>query len=173
MNNKDSLSDLHNVAIDVITMKNLASYKGLLVLSFTFLLTLNLSHLLFLIFLTFYFLDFATGIFASKIEAKKQGKEQLYWIESSKVFRGVVKFLVYLQIISLTLALQKMLLDSEFIIHSKLIPLSPLQLVLCVCIASEFISNLENAKRCGIDFIGNFTNFAKSIWNLIKAIKNN
>lgn len=168
---KEQIADFHNVALDVITLKNVIQPKGLVVLSISFLTAMKLSDLLFVIFVAFYLLDFFSGSIASRIEDKEKGIESVYWVKSDKIMRGIIKFVVYLQIIILSMVAQKMIVNPEFVIHSSLMPLSLIQITLCVCITSEFVSNLENAKRSHFDLIGGLQGFIKTIWKIIRNIK--
>lgn len=169
---KVQIQEFHDVAMNVITLKNIMSPRGLIIFIMTLISSLKLSHLLLGAFICFYLFDFVTGTIASRIESKKEQKETLYWIQSGKIMRGIIKFVVYIQILVFSLILEKMLINSTFTLHSSLIPLTIFQIALCVCVASEFVSNLENAKRAEFDLIAMFKGFIKSIWSLIATAKN-
>lgn len=168
---KEQIADFHNVAVDIITLKNVINPKGIMILAISFFTALKLSDLLFVIFISFYLLDFGTGMIASRIEAKEKEVQPPYWIESGKIMRGIIKLVVYLQIILLSFVAEKMIVKTEFVLHDSMLPLSLTQIVLCVCITSEFVSNLENAKRSHFDIIGSLQNFIKTIWKTINNIK--
>lgn len=168
---KVQIQEFHDVAMNVITLKNIMSPRGLIIFIMTLISSLKLSHLLFGAFLMFYLLDFVTGAIASRIEAQEKGSKPLYWIQSGKIMRGIIKFVVYIQIIVGSYILQRIFVDSTLLLHSKIIPLSIVEVALCVCVASEFVSNLENSKRAKFDIIAGIQGFFKSIWSLINTIK--
>lgn len=179
---KTIISQYHNeVVVDVLTFKNLFhSLKSIPALMFGFYIALNLSELLVTVFIAFYFLDFFTGILATMVEIKKAPelfkerstrKPKGYWVESDRIIRGIVKAVVYLQIIGLTLVITSVLKVQDYELHGLLIPLTPIQIVLVLCTSSEFVSNLENSKRAGFDIIGMLGNGAKNLWNLRSLIK--
>jgi len=60
----------------------------------------------------------------------------------------------------------------EIVLHEKIIPLTPLQVLLVLCIASELVSNLENAKRSGLDIVKVFTDTIKQLFSIRNIIKN-
>jgi len=153
---------MRDVVYSVLTFKNLLDWRSLPALIVGFWLALSLSELLFTVFITFYLLDYLTGIIASvvelrknplKLERRKRRKGRLYWISSSRLVRGLVKLLVYFQLLLVVVVLTHILDFREFVLHPKIIPLTPMQVLLVLFIASEFVSNLENAKRSGFDLV--------------------
>jgi len=153
----------HEVVYNVLTFKNLLDWRSLPALIVGFWLALSLSELLFTVFIIFYLLDYVTGIIASvvelrknplRLERRKRRKGRLYWVSSSRLIRGLVKLLVYFQLILVVVVLSHLLHFKEIVLHEKIIPLTPLQVLLVLCIASELVSNLENAKRSGFDLVG-------------------
>lgn len=168
------IKEFHNVALDVITLKNLFSLKGFVVLLLTLISSAKLHNLLLIIFVFLYLMDFCTGVLASVIESNGKPKDEnkrLFWLDSKKIMRGVVKLLVYLQIITLSFVTQKMLVKPNFVIHELFLPLSVVELTLSVCIASEFVSNLENAKRAGFDIVSKLTDIWVQVCGVVTSIK--
>jgi len=153
----------HQVVYNVLTFKNLLDFRALPMLVIGCFIALSLSEILFTVFIIFYLLDYATGILASVVELRKNPlqlarrklrKGKLYWIESQKIIRGLVKLLIYFQLMLAVWVLTYILDFKEFVLHEKIIPLTPVQVLLVLCIASELVSNLENAKRSGFDLVG-------------------
>lgn len=66
----------------------------------------------------FYLLDFATGTIAFKVEAKEKENKSIYWVESGKIMRGIIKLVVYFQIILLSFVAEKILVKSEFVVQT-------------------------------------------------------
>ena len=54
---------------------------------------------------------------------------------------------------------------------SSFIPLSLFEIMICLCIIAEFVSNLENGKRVGFDIIKTIQDTIKKVWNITKLIK--
>jgi len=159
----ESIKEFHQeIVYNVLTLKNVFDWRSLPALVGGFWLALSLSELLFTVFVIFYLLDYLTGILASivelrknplKLERRKRRKGNMYWIESGKLIRGLVKMLVYLQLILAVVVLTYILDLEHIVLHERIIPLTPLQVLLVLFIASEFVSNLENAKRSGFDLV--------------------
>jgi len=158
-----SIREFHQeVVYNVLTFRNILDWRSLPALVVGFWLALSLSELLFTVFVIFYLLDYLTGILASivelrknplKLERRRRRKGRLYWIESGKLIRGLVKMLVYMQLILAVVVLTYILDLEHIVLHERIIPLTPLQVLLVLFIASEFVSNLENAKRSGFDIV--------------------
>lgn len=168
------------VALDVISLKNIINPKAVIPAITTFFLALNTPEILLVVFLFFYFLDFFTGIIASRYEMKKNPevaaerkgrKGGLYWVESERVVRGIVKLIIYSQILIIAGIASRLLENKYFILHSSFIPLSLFEIMICLCIIAEFVSNLENGKRVGFDIIKTIQDTIKKVWNIIKLIK--
>lgn len=178
---KLQLLEYHNdVVVNILTFKNLFDVRAIPALIASVFLALNFSEMLFSIFLFFYLLDYPTGILASIVELKKnpeklaekrERKTKGYWIESDRIIRGIVKAIIYIQVISLAYIATEMLNVKEIVVHSSISALTPIQILLIICIASEFVSNLENGKRAGFDLIGIITTGIKKIWNIRTLIK--
>lgn len=160
--------------------KNVFKPLAIIPLAISSFIAVNVSHLLLLTFVVFYLLDFVTGTFATRVEIKKdpekykalkERKGKAYWIESERIVRGIVKAIIYLQLIILAAVATKLLGQKYFQLHPTLIPLSLFQLLLILCITAEFVSNLENAKRAGFDVVGLLANWIKKIWSLTRLIK--
>jgi len=159
----DSIKEFHrDVVYDVLRLKNVFDWRSLPALFGGFWVALSLSELLFSVFIVLYLLDYVSGILASvvelrknpiRMERRKKRKGRMYWIESGKLIRGLVKLLVYFQLILVVSVLTHLLNFKEIVFDERIIPLTPLQVLLVLCIASEFVSNLENAKRSGFDII--------------------
>jgi len=152
----------HEIVYNILTLKNVFDWRSVPALVCGFWVALSLSEMLFTVFIVLYLLDYLTGILASVIELKKnplklerrrQRKGRMYWVSSSRLIRGLVKLLVYLQLILVVSVLTHILNFGEIVLHERVIPLTPVQVLLVLCIASEFVSNLENAKRSGFDVV--------------------
>lgn len=178
---REQLLDFHhNIAVDILTFKNLFTYQAIIPLMLSSLVAVKFSNLLIFFFFIFYLLDFITGIFATRVEIKKdprkyetlrERKGRAYWIESERIVRGIVKMIVYIQLIILAGLATLLFEDKYFKIHESLIPISIFQLMLVLCITAEFVSNLENSKRAGFDVIDLVSKGIKNIWSITKLIK--
>jgi|GEM_PF-6838006 len=177
-----SVKEFHQeVVYSVLTFKNLLDFRAVPMLVIGCFLALSLSELLFTVFLIFYLLDYVTGILASVVELKKnplqfvrtkRKKGKMYWVSSSSLMRGLVKLLVYFQLL-LVVWVFTYLLDFEYIrLHQKIIPLTPLQVLLVLFIASELVSNLENCKRAGFDLVGLIKEWVVKVLELKNGFKN-
>lgn len=174
------VGEYHNeVVLNIITFKNVFDLRAIPAIILGYFLALNFSQMLLTAFLLFYVMDYATGILATIIELKKEPeklaerrerKPKGYWIESDRIIRGIVKMLIYLQILMFTYVFTFILKSKEIAIHSSIIDLNLIQIVLILCIASEFVSNLENAKRAGFDVVGIIGIGIKKVWNIKNLI---
>jgi len=177
-----SIKEFHqDVVYSILTLKNVFDLRSLPAIVCGFWLALSLSELLFTVFVVFYLLDYLTGIIASVVELRKnplqlarrkRRKGNLYWIESQKIIRGLVKLLIYFQLLVAVWVLTYILDFEEFVLHEKVIPLTPVQVLLVLCIASELVSNLENVKRSGFDLVAVFTDTIKRLLSIKNIIKN-
>lgn len=175
------IGEYHNeVVLNIITFKNVFDLRAIPAIILGYFLALNFSQMLLTAFLLFYAMDYATGILATIIELKnepeklaerRERKPKGYWIESDRIIRGIVKMLIYLQILMFTYVFTFILKAKEIAIHSSIIDLNLIQIVLILCIASEFVSNLENAKRAGFDVVGIISIGIKKVWNIKNLIK--
>jgi|GEM_PF-1433035 len=130
-----SIREFHQeVVYNVLTFRNILDWRSLPALVGCFWLALSLSELLFTVFVIFYLLDYLTGIFASivelrknplKLERRRKRKGKMYWIESGKLIRGLVKMLVYLQLILAVVVLTYILDLEHIVLHERIIPLTP------------------------------------------------
>jgi hypothetical protein len=177
---KTQLLEFHGIASDIFTFKNVFTPSAIVPLIFSGILALNFSNLLLLFFLIFYFLDFATGILATTIEIKnnpdkyaelKERKGKVYWIESERIVRGIVKMVIYIQLILLSNLITVAIDNKQFQLHQSVIPLSIYEIMLCLCITAEFVSNLENSKRAGFDIIQLLSDGFSKFWRIFRVIK--
>lgn len=144
----------------------------LLIPSISIALLTNLQLLLLMMLSAFIF-DFITGIYASYIEKKQSNdKVKVYWIESAKLRRSVVKATSYMLFIAGVFVFEKLF----FIKQLKFTSISEKEftittIAVAFCFAIEFFSILENLKRSGFDLLGQFKSGAKKVHGLIKTAK--
>lgn len=178
---REQLLDFHHdIVVNILTFKNLFTYQAIIPLTLSSLVAVKFSNLLIFFFFVFYLLDFITGTFATRVEIKKdpdkyerlkERKGRAYWIESERIVRGIVKMIIYIQLIILA-GLATLLFENRYFkIHESLIPISIFELMLVLCITAEFVSNLENSKRAGFDVIDLISKGIKNIWSITKLIK--
>lgn len=178
---KAQISEYHTeVAYNVLTLKNVFDLRAIIPLIITFFLAMKVWQLLAFTGVAFYFLDFITGALATQSEYKKspekyeeavKRKGKLYWVESDRIVRGIVKGSIYFVIIITSVVLTVLLNNKAFELHATIIPLSPFEISLILINVSEMVSNLENGKRAGFDLVGKIKNFFLMIWNIKNVIK--
>jgi phage-related holin len=132
----------------------------------------NLQIIL-LLMLIAYIVDFLTGILASWMEHKKGNEKiKVYFIESAKLRKSVIKAICYMLFIAGVYLFEKAFFIKTIAITSisdKELTITSIAVVFCFVI--EFFSILENLKRSGFDLIGQFKGGAKKIHSLIKSVK--
>ncbi len=178
---KEQVLDYHtDVAHNVLSLKNIFDLRAIIPLILSFLMALHFWQLLALSATFFYFLDYLTGGLATQIEYKSnpekykesvKRKGKLYWLESDRIVRGIVKASIYLIIITVSVLLTVLLKDKQFQFHDGIIPLTPFEISLILINVSEIVSNLENSKRAGFDLVGGLEKGIKKFWNIRSLIK--
>lgn len=119
-------------------------------------------------------LDFVTGMIGSYVEFKNgtATKPKVYFIESSKIRKSIVKSVSYLLLIVLV-ALFEIAFFTVNIPRLSEITLSRsltgVEITIGICFLIEFWSILENFKRAGVDIIGKVA----AVFNKIKSAKDN
>jgi hypothetical protein len=131
--------------------------------------TVQLSLIFLFVAFTF---DFMTGIFASWSEWKnKKLKVNTYLIESVKLRKSIGKAITYMAVISFTYGLELLFFIKSFNVSVSDKEITITLVAVGVCIAIEFFSVLENAKRSGFDLIAKINSVAKSVWKIIRNVK--
>ncbi len=117
-------------------------------------------------------LDLVTGTYAAWYEAKQKAeKPKVYFIESAKLRKSVMKAVWYLFLIVGTWVLEHLYFDNAVGLPGSSKELTAHQVAIGICIAIEFWSNLENFKRCGFDIVAKIKGIALKIWSIIKVVK--
>lgn len=178
---KHQILEYHTeVAYNVLTLKNVFDFRAIIPLIISFFVALHFWQLLALTAVVFYFMDYLTGALATQIEYKqypekfelaKKRKGRLYWVESDRIVRGIVKGSIYFIVIISSIILTVLLKDKHFQFHESVLPLSPLELSLILINVAEIVSNLENGKRAGFDVYGMTIKTIKKVWNIRNLIK--
>jgi len=173
--------------IDILTFKGLFINKPMYVLPLTVYLTVFLSLTMFqqslVLLLAVFIIDFLTGIYASYIETKKKAglavgtisikvkigifKET---VDSEKLRKSAVKAIVYLLLVTLSYALEKIASIKPFNFESiseVAYTFSTLSVGFCIAIEAWSIF-MENLPRAGFDIVKTFT----KAFNKAKEIKN-
>lgn len=119
--------------------------------------------------------DLITGTIAAYIEDKREGKAHLaaYFFQSSKVRQGtLIKFIVYSSVITFAYILAYLFFDKTNFSHQySTKAFNFVQIVVGLLIAVEVWSNIENAKRMGVDILGKFGDMASKAWDVIRKVK--
>ena len=166
------LKSFSKIFLSLKTMFKTPIGVSLIIPSISLALLSNLQLIL-LLMLIAYIVDFGTGILASWIEHKK-GNEKLkvYFIESEKLRKSVVKAICYMLFIAGVYLFEKAFFIKSIAITSVSDKeLTITSIAVAFSFAIEFFSILENLKRSGFDIIGQFKNGAKKIHSLIKSVK--
>lgn len=116
--------------------------------------------------------DFITGTAASWYENKKQNKKpKIYFIESRKLRRTIIKATTYLIFIMMSGGFYFLFFDGTFGLPISTKTFTIIEITFGMCIAVECWSILENFKRLGFDIVGKITNMAKHFWKSFNAVK--
>lgn len=178
---QEQISEYHTeVAYNVLTLKNVFDIRAIIPLIASFFVALNFWQILAITAVIFYSMDYLTGALATQIEYRrspekfenaKKRKGKLYWVESDRIVRGIVKGSIYFIIIIASVILTMLLKDKHFHLHASILPLSPFEMSLILINVSEIVSNLENGKRAGFDVYGMAVKAIKKVWNIRNLIK--
>lgn len=129
-----------------------------------------LSNQFLAIFLLVFFLaaDFATGVLASWMEAKKNKNPK--WFSSEKTRLSIIKSVTYMLFILGTWSIDKIFLVKKFNFHNfSDADFSITLLATAICICVEFYSIFwENLPKAGFDLPG----IVNKIFSKVKDIKN-
>jgi len=157
----------HNKLLDFIT-----SCKGWALIAISQFVSLSGTGKGIVALISVFMVDFITGCIASWIEHKaSDNKVKVYFIESAKIRKSIVKACGYMVFIFLAWVLTILYFDKIINIPYSTKDLTIVQIIIGICVAIEAWSNVENFKRMGFDMVGKITSLAKAGWELFRTIK--
>lgn len=129
---------------------------------------LNNQILAILLLIFFLIADYATGVMAAWVEAKKQ-KETTKWFSSEKTRLSIIKSVSYMLFILGCFAIEKIFLVKKFnFTHFSEADFTLTLMACAICICIEFYSIFwENLPKAGVDIPG----YVNKIIGKIKEIK--
>lgn len=164
---------LANLAAPFSYIKDIfSSIKGVILFIISTIVAMNSLQQALMVLGIIIIVDYATGIFASWMEHKREKTPiKVYFFESKKTRSSILKVAGYSFFILSVWAISSIFFDQKIDLIYSSKQFSIVELTAGICIANEAWSVIENFKRAGWDLIGSITNASKKIWETIKTIK--